>query len=226
MRSFENEISHLHPEIKEMWQQPLKKIPKDPTAPWYKKEQLGHNPLEKLMGRLSEKIGLSDHYTNHCIRVTGATNLTRAKFTASQIMAVMGHKSIQSLAIYQKVHDDERMRMGISLMYRLLKPQEALKIRETIKQQEQNEENEQNEPPVKRQAIESPPPSEPNPVLALPQLQIQPQNHALDPANTNILPLEDALVSYQPPEKEQNVSDTPDFDLMQIVADIQSDQKG
>ena len=62
------------------------------------------------------------------LRVTGATNLTRCGFSARQIMAITGHKSIESLAIYQKVQEDEKLKMGISLMFNLFKPAEAMKI--------------------------------------------------------------------------------------------------
>ena len=43
---------------------------------WYKAEAKGHNPIENFTGNLSSACELSDHYTNHCIKVTGATNLT------------------------------------------------------------------------------------------------------------------------------------------------------
>ena len=75
-RSFENYLSHLNPNIDSLWQRPLKYIPKKSDA-WYAAAVLGHNPIEKFMGNLSKTCELSDHYTNHCIRVTGATNLTR-----------------------------------------------------------------------------------------------------------------------------------------------------
>ena len=70
------------------------KIPKDVTSPWYVKKQVGHNTHEKFMEKLCEKAELSKHYTNHCIRVTGVTNLTRGNFTAKQVMSVSGHKSL------------------------------------------------------------------------------------------------------------------------------------
>ena len=54
---------------------------------------------------------------NHHIRVTGASTLTRSNYTAKQVMSVTGHKSIQSLFIYQKVCEDDKLSMGISLMY-------------------------------------------------------------------------------------------------------------
>ena len=104
VRSYENYINHLNPNSEWLWQQPLRAIPSNPfNTVWYKLGQLGHNPLEKFMGNLSTICQLSDYYTNHCIRVMGATNLTRMNYTARQIMAISGHKRINSLAIYQSV---------------------------------------------------------------------------------------------------------------------------
>ena len=88
--------------------------------------QLGHNQIEKFMGRISQICDLSDHYTNHCIRVTGV------KFTAKQTMSVTGHKSIQSLAAYQCVHADEELMMAMNLTYCLVNPYETHGIRQVI----------------------------------------------------------------------------------------------
>ena len=66
---------------------------------------------------MSKIAKLSDHYTNHCIRVSGINNITRGRFTARQVMAVSGHKSIQSLAIYQCVQADEKLMMGMHLTH-------------------------------------------------------------------------------------------------------------
>ena len=80
------------------------------------------------MRRLSENIKLSQSYTNHCIRVTGVTHLTRKNFSAKQIMSVSGHKSLDSLAIYQKVASNEKLIMGMSLTYSLMRPEEVLRL--------------------------------------------------------------------------------------------------
>jgi hypothetical protein len=45
--------------------------------------------------------------------------LGRSNYTAKQIMSVSGHKSVQSVAHYQKIQDDEKMMMGLSLGYLL-----------------------------------------------------------------------------------------------------------
>ena len=50
-------------------------------------------------------------------------------------MAVSGHKSLQSLALYTRVRDDEKMMMDLKLAFSLLKPEQARELRET------NEEN-------------------------------------------------------------------------------------
>ena len=78
VQSYENYINHLHPDSDELWQQPFKKIPNNAMSQsWYESIHLGHNPMEKFMGNLSQICQLLDYYTNHCIRVTGTTKLTR-----------------------------------------------------------------------------------------------------------------------------------------------------
>ena len=82
VRSFENYITKLNPKNTSLWQQPLRQFPKDVDSPWYKNEVVGHNPIDKFFSKLSKDTDLSRHYTNHCIQVTGTTNLTRGNFTA------------------------------------------------------------------------------------------------------------------------------------------------
>ena len=122
VRSFENYINVLDNKVNFLWQRPKNKIPKQGMA-WYIAKQVGHNTHEKFMGQLCKKVQLSQHYTNHCIRVSGVTNLRRGNFTSKQVMAVSGHKSVESLAIYQRVHDDEKLMMGLCLNYCLLEPE-------------------------------------------------------------------------------------------------------
>ena len=47
------------------------------------------------------------------------------------------------------------------------------------------------------------------------------QNHALDPANKNILSLESALVSYKTQQQNEPMDTKgPQFDLMNILLDL------
>ena len=64
------------------------------------------------MSEVSKNCNLSRIYTNHCIRVTGASILTRMKFSSSESMSVTGHKSVQSLAIYQKTGEKTKKEMA------------------------------------------------------------------------------------------------------------------
>ena len=159
------------------------------------------------MRTLSNFCDLSDYYKNHCIRVTGVTNLTRSNFTAKQVMSVTDHKSIQSLSIYQKFREDNKLSMGISWTYSLMHPNEVKHPQDIIKQECKTLENKRNIPALAN-------PNAPalllqnvqQPAIEAPPQQIV-QNHALDPANNNILPLEGALVPYQPPAKLNDQTD-------------------
>ena len=81
---------------------------KNPEDFRYSKQHYGHNTLDHFMQKLCKDMNLSQYYTNHCILVTGITNLTRTNFTAKQIMSISRHKSVESLAIDQKVVSNEK----------------------------------------------------------------------------------------------------------------------
>lgn len=66
------------------------------------------------MSDLSRKRNFDQIYTNHSIRATGATMLSKEMYGPSQTMAVAGHKYIQSLTVYPRVDKEEKIRMGHS----------------------------------------------------------------------------------------------------------------
>ena len=113
VESFLLYLQHLHPKCDSLWARPKSDPGSDDI--WYYNRAVGVDLLGKFMKELSVKYNLSRIYTNHSIRVTGASILTRSKFSASQIKEVTGHKSVSSLAIYQRVSDEEKMQMGKSL---------------------------------------------------------------------------------------------------------------
>ena len=128
--SFEKYINHLNPKAKWLWQQPRKNVKfEDPV--WYTSHAMGHNPLDTFLSVLSDECDLSQHYINHCIRVSGITNFKRNNFSDRQVMAVSGHKNLQSLALYTRVHDDKKMMMGLKLTFSLLNPEGAKKLQES-----------------------------------------------------------------------------------------------
>jgi hypothetical protein len=87
---------------------------------WFAKVPVGAKTLTTFMSDLSKKCNLSKIYTNHSIRATGATMLSKGMYGPPQIMAVTGHKSVQSLTVYQRVDEDEKLKMGQSISEALL----------------------------------------------------------------------------------------------------------
>ena len=108
-------LSHLNPLIPNLWQYPKENEKWLTSEVWYTNKPIGANLLASFMSRMSHIADLSQSYTNHSIRVTGTTYLTRSHFSANQIMAITGHKSINSLAIYQKVSTDEKLAMAYAM---------------------------------------------------------------------------------------------------------------
>lgn len=112
--SFEMYIQHLNPDCPSLWQRPKDKD-QIKNHIWYYRKCVGLNTLQGFMKNLSAKYQLSRVYTNHSVRVTGATILSRKNYAPSQIQSVTGHKSLSSLAVYQRVSNQEKMQMGKSL---------------------------------------------------------------------------------------------------------------
>ena len=94
VKSFREYLSHLQPDNKYMWQKPLEKVNAENPQVWFSRKKIGKNPLASFMSDLSRECHLSQIYTNHSIKVTGCTILTRCKFSHSEIMAISGHKSV------------------------------------------------------------------------------------------------------------------------------------
>ena len=119
--SFTTYVSALHPDSNKLFQSVKYKAFKANEKIWYGPGPVGQNTLDSFITKLTDNMGLKDKgYTNHSLRVSAITNLTRNNFSNKQIMSISGHKSIESLAIYQKVNSKEKMQMGLTLGYTLL----------------------------------------------------------------------------------------------------------
>ena len=110
VRNFDTYLQKLHPlaSVQQAWQ-----FPKDSfnisDECWFQKRPIGKDTLASFMSTLSKKTGLSQIYTNHSIRAIGATILGRnCSMPMAQIMAVTGHKSASSVAVYQRVSSEEK----------------------------------------------------------------------------------------------------------------------
>ena len=185
------------------------------------------------MGTISDllKGEISQRYTNHCIRVTGATNLSKI-FNSKQVMSITGHKSLQSLALYQHVRSDEKMAMGLSLTYSLFQPKDAFRMMQTAEYKDlvsgpklplpapvvprlnTNQQITTNEPlPGPSTSVQIPNAPHNNVenqtfIVQLPEPPVNnvipvttPEPHALQ--TTSVLPLDSALVPYKTPSNSQ-----------------------
>ena len=90
VKSFRKYLEHLNPENNALWQKAKEHVTTKDTV-WYTKQHMGRNTLQKFMPNVSTQCKLSKNYTNHSIRVTGASVLTRQNFSASEIMSITGH---------------------------------------------------------------------------------------------------------------------------------------
>ena len=61
---------------------------------------MGHNKLAGLMKSLSKAASLSQEYTNHCLRATVITRLSRCGVEARKIIKVTGHRNPNSIQSY------------------------------------------------------------------------------------------------------------------------------
>jgi hypothetical protein len=111
--SFERYVSKLNPNSSRLWQYPKDTFTDDDPC-WYYNRSIGMNALRGFMPNLSKAAGLSQAYTNHCIRATSATLLSEL-YCSADIMAVTGHKSAASLVTYQRPTLRRKTQMGYTL---------------------------------------------------------------------------------------------------------------
>lgn len=101
-------VSKLNPSNNALFQRPKPAIPAE--GPWYNNAPLGVKTLGNMMSQLSKEAGLSNRYTNHCIRATTCVQLDRAGYETQQIMAITGHKNEASVRSYTDRMYPERAR--------------------------------------------------------------------------------------------------------------------
>ena len=196
---------HLHPENQFLWQLSAKNVDMINDQVWYTKAKIGKNPLSKFMTDISTKCELSKMYTNHCIRVTGISILTRMRFSASEIMSVNGHKSVQSLAIYQKTDDKKKREMGDVLAQAMSTPDDE----------------------IQRKRFKSI--TGPQPRLALPAPTVEDRNREISDRNQQqqvVQQKQNADASIVPFEANVNQpQQAPSFDLLDLINSVIEDEE-
>ena len=92
-------IDVLNPNNPNLWQKP--KHFGYGNGVWFTKQPVGEHTLGDKMSTWSEQFGLSQRYTNHCIRATVINVLGEAGVQDRYILTVTGQKSEQTLKHYQ-----------------------------------------------------------------------------------------------------------------------------
>jgi len=113
--SFEKYISKLNGDYLAFWQKPKSKFNENDVC-WYQNMAVGKNTLYDKMKSISTAAGLSQKYTNHCLRATCITALDQSGFEARHIMSVSGQKCESSIRAYShNVAENVRRNMSLSL---------------------------------------------------------------------------------------------------------------
>ena len=128
VKSFRKYLEHLNPDNNFLWQVALENVDIKTTQVWFSKKHMGKNTLALFMQDISKECHLSKKYTNHSIRVTATTVLTRQNFSASEIMSITCHKSVQSLTRYQRTQDKQKMRMGNVMHQSMTRSEDEIEV--------------------------------------------------------------------------------------------------
>ena len=117
--AYELLLSKRPPELKQqgpLYLAPLKKERVWSRAPvWFSKSPLGVHSIDSMVNRMAIAAGLDvtkKHFTNHSIRKTTVKKLKKAGVSATEIMAITGHRNQQSLADYDELDDEDHMRLS------------------------------------------------------------------------------------------------------------------
>lgn len=108
--SYKKYLSKLNPSIDTLFQRP--RTDASDHRPWYDAQVVGVKSLEKMMKEISRDAGLSQTYTNHCIRATCITMLDQQGFEARHIMSLSGHRSEASIRAYSRTNIGTKRKMS------------------------------------------------------------------------------------------------------------------
>lgn len=97
-------LSHLNPNHEALFQRPKNasaaKFNPTTNSIWYDACKVGHNTLENMLRKMTEKAGIVPYLTNHSLRATTVTVLSASNIETRQIKAITGHKSDSSIESY------------------------------------------------------------------------------------------------------------------------------
>lgn len=205
VQSFEMYTNLLNARCDKLWQRPLAK--ENAEGNCYSRQPMGHNTLGTFISKLSEQCASSQRYTNHDIHVTSCTILYCCRFSNKEIMALTRHKSVNSLAIYQKVDFDQKICMGQTFNLALTNPKELQKQNPTLPESEELKRAQELMELLSTDDTNAPLP------LALPDA-VPTDNPNKE--NQQLMPI---------PQQSNNVTaaEVPNFDIMDFLNDLDDD---
>ena len=87
---------------------------------WFETLPIGGNKLDGMMKSISEEVKLSKMYTNQSVRATAITLWSNAGVQNCYIMAIAGHRSVQSLLHYNTQPSTSQLRTSSEVFSRSL----------------------------------------------------------------------------------------------------------
>ncbi len=84
-------LNKLNEDLDALWQCPNLYCRKPESMRWYDKQKIREHTMCKWMMELSVQCGLSQKYTNHCIRKTCTTAMAKSGFQPHQIVSITKH---------------------------------------------------------------------------------------------------------------------------------------
>ena len=88
---------------------PMASAPLDASCPWYFNVPIGKNTLSKMVADMCAEAGLSGKKTNHSLRVSGTSCLFEAGVPEKLIQQRTGHRTLESLRMYERVTDKQQL---------------------------------------------------------------------------------------------------------------------
>ena len=90
-------LSHLNPNIDALFQRPKSEVSMKFNLKvhnvWYDSCNVGHNTLENMLRRMTERADIKPYITNHSLRASTITLLSAYNFGTRRIKAITDHKS-------------------------------------------------------------------------------------------------------------------------------------
>ena len=96
----------------------LQPLQKPTSSCWYQTRPLGHNTLSKTVQKLTEKVGVEGHYTNHSLRRTCVTRLFHEGVEEDKIMSITGHRSAGGVRAYKELSHSQQLDLSNKIQKR------------------------------------------------------------------------------------------------------------